>query len=200
MRKGWRTFFISLVPAVILSWIAFILIGTLLSRVCLERFPFAISALNAIPFLLPPAIYFAIDRSLVRTLLILIAVAIPLAIAIPGMEGVPQRSKQAETMRRMRAIMKAAEVFAAKTNRYPDANSIADLERQLGQALPATDSWCRPFGVTSNATGYQIVSFGLDGRPDGQPYVYARTFKLEDDIVAKDGIFLRAPEGVRESP
>jgi hypothetical protein len=193
MRKGWGTFFVLLIPAILLSWALFIAVGTLLSRVCLERSPMAIAGLQAIPFLLPPALYFLIDRALLRTFLMLVAVALPLAIAIPGMEGAPQRSKQKETARRMQAIMTAIENNAARTNKYPDAASIDDLQRQLGQPLPKVDAWCHPFAVAARASGYLIVSFGLDGKPDGKPYVYGKADRLEDDIVAKDGTFLRSP-------
>jgi type II secretory pathway pseudopilin PulG len=200
MSRGWIPLLIAIIPAMVLSFIFLIATGVLLEHVCLEQWPFAIALIRAIPFLLPPAIYFAIDRSLVRTLLMLIVVAILLAIATPGLEMAPQHSKQHETLRRMRTIMAALEKNAARTNRYPDANSVADLEKQLGQQLPHEDAWCHPFAIASNAAGYQIVSYGIDGKPDGTPYVYGQTYKLEDDIVAKDGTFLRKPEGVSESP
>ena len=201
MRRGWGFFFVALIPAILLSWALYIGIGVAaFSRMCLEPYPFAIGVLKAIPFLLPAALYFLIDRAVLRTFLVLVVVAIPLAIAIPGLENAPQRSKQKETVRRMRAIMTVLEANAVRTNRYPDANNINDLQRQLGQPLPQTDAWCHPFLVTSNKTGYQIVSLGMDRKPDGQPYVYGRPFRLEDDIVAKDGTFLRMPEGISESP
>ena len=199
-RRSWGAFFFLLIPAVLLSWGLFIAVGMTLSRVCLEESPLAIAALQAVPFLLPPALFFLIDRNVLRTFLMLIAVAIPLAIAIPGLEGAPQHSKQRETVRRMRAIVTAIEANAARTNRYPDANSMGDLQRQIRQPMPQVDAWCHPFAVASAAKSYQIVSFGLDGKPDGQPYVYARTYKLEDDIVVKDGTFLRMPEGTPDSP
>jgi len=196
--RGWRIFLVGVIPAIALSWIAFIVTGVVLSRVCLEEWPIVISLLGAIPFVLPAAIYFAIDHSLFRTFLILILVTIPLAIAIPSTEGAPERSKQRETLHRMRTIMTAIEVHVAKTNRRPDAKSISDLERQLGEPLPEVDAWCHPFAVSADANGYEIVSYGLGGVPDALPYVYGRTYKLEDDIVAKDGSFLRAPEGMPE--
>ena len=200
MRRGWGTFFVALIPAILLSWALFIAVGTLLSRLCLEQSPLAIRALKAIPFLLPPVLYFLIDRAVLRTFLMLVAVTIPLAIAIPSTEGATQRSKQKETVRRMRAIMMALDANATRTNRFPDANDIASLQRQLGVAIPLTDSWCHPFVVTSNARGYQIASLGMDGKRDTEPYVSGTTYKLEDDIVAKDGIFVRMPEGIRDSP
>ena len=195
-RKSWGAFFFLLFPTVLVSWALFIGIGVMLSHVCLEQSPFAIASLQAVPFLLPPALFFLIDRDVLRTFLVLVVVAIPLLIAIPGLEGAPQRSKQKETVRRMRVITEAVNVNFGLTNRYPDANSIADLQRQIGKPLPQVDAWCHPFAVASTATGYQIVSFGLGGKPDGQPYVFGQTYKLEDDIVAKDGIFLRMPDGL----
>src|ERR1700737_246232 len=107
MRRSWGTFFVALIPSILLSWALFIAVGTLLSRLCLEQSPVAIRALKAIPFLLPAALYFLIDRTLLRTFSMLVAVTIPLAIALPGVANAPQRSKQKETVRRMRAIMTA---------------------------------------------------------------------------------------------
>jgi hypothetical protein len=165
-------------------------------------------ALAAIPFLLPPALYFFIDRAttkqrvdvVIRTVMMAVAVALPLMIGIPSFEGATQRSKQKETVRRIRNIMTALDAHAVRTNRIPDANDIASLQRQLGVPLPLTDTWCHSFAVTSNANGYQIVSFGMDGKRDAEPYVAGQSYKPEDDIVARDGIFLRKPDGISDSP
>ena len=161
--------------------------------------------LAPVAILIVVASYFIIDRrwtkenigrTIIRSVVIFLAVTIGLAIEIPSGVTVGQRFRQKETLKRMRAIASVLDAERVRHGRYPDVDDVAALAGDL----PRDDAWSHSFALHSRANSYVLISYGLDGLPDVRSpadYQAAPTTRFEDDIVLHDGHFVRFPEGLQ---
>jgi general secretion pathway protein G len=132
-------------------------------------------------------------------LMLLAIVAIIAAIAIPNFLNAVDRGKQKRTMADVRSIGAALESYSVDQRAYPVAASVDDLREPLVpkyiKSLPEKDGWGRPLQVASTAEGYQLVSFGKDGVPQGCDGGSTSAFSA--DICFADGEFTQWPEGIQ---
>jgi general secretion pathway protein G len=142
---------------------------------------------------------------------ILIAViGILAAIAIPNLLTAQHRARQKRTMADIRSIGTALDGYATDNNRYPRANSVAELGPFLSPAyireVPIKDGWghdlryqCWP--EQDRCTDYALGSPGKDGaweHDSVDDYVPdTKTTDFDADIVWVDGTFVQYPEGVQ---
>ena len=173
-----------MIPAII---VAFVIWGVVQNLRSLYVLP---DGTRFLALLLPVAAYVVLERAWVtrrpagtiaRALVLLILILIPVGIVTPGLEGVFLRKRQKDSMMNMRAIGVAIEVYAVNHGHYPiTPGEIAGFST----TLPGKDAWGRPFLLDLSTTSYTILSRGFDPkRPD-------------DDIVYRDGQFIRQPEGI----
>ncbi len=111
-----------------------------------------------------------------------------------GLFGTWDRSRQARTMADMRSIAFAFEEIRQRDGRYPDARDIRTVLAATDARLPAADAWGNDYLVVSLASGFGLRSLGRDGRYDGGRD--GPTTSYDDDIVLRNGEFVRYPEGM----
>lgn len=131
-----------------------------------------------------------------RTIVIAVICALGLAVDLPSMLTIDQRLRQKETMQRMRTIAAALHTYAAAHHRYPAIDGVA----ALGAILPSEDGWSHRFALRSQADSYILVSYGSHGEPDvasPEKYPVGPTTAFDDDIVMRNGEFIRFPEGLQ---
>lgn len=130
-------------------------------------------------------------------------VGIVAAIAIPNLLTAQHRSKQTRTMADIRSVATAAEAYATDNNKYPEANSVAELSAALSptyiRTLPPLDGWGTPMKYERlGDTGYAIGSAGAD-KTFEQDSLSAYTSKpisdFNSDLVFANGEFVQAPAG-----
>lgn len=140
--------------------------------------------------------------------LLLYIPAVVAAIAIPNLLTATQRSKQKRSMADIRAIATAIETYGVEHNRYPEVANIDELapllEPKYIQRLPRVDGWGHAFVYRArcdngSCSSYTVASPGKDGTLE-QPLSdyddqFTATTTFDDDIVFRDGSFVRAPEG-----
>ena len=155
------------VPAIVIEYALFVVALGHSARSCSEA---GNRAVMTAALAIAPLLYFLIDHRatrerlwpvIARTAAITIVALLPVAIAYPGLQGAPAESKRRETMRRIERIAKQLEAYAENHNAYPVAQNVAELQRVLGGDLPATDAWCDPLVVASNAKHYSIAGHGI---------------------------------------
>lgn len=109
----------------------------------------------------------------------LIALAVNLGIAIPGIvmpnfRQAVERAKLKRTAADMRLIGEAMERYARDHHEYPQVETMADLSAALvpsyAEVIPEVDGWERDLAIDTNCLGgpcwdYRLVSFGSDGAP-----------------------------------
>jgi type II secretory pathway pseudopilin PulG len=142
---------------------------------------------------------------------IIIFLCISLTFALPDIHSAIQRSKQKQTMKDLRSIGTAVEVYQIDFNTYPICNDIDELAEFLQpnymRMVPKLDGWRNPFlyEVRNGGEDYCLISRGRDGVQDilipDKFDIYSFNIKLFDgfdhDIVFCDGQFTRYP-GVPE--
>lgn len=136
---------------------------------------------------------------------VLLVTAVLVACSSGGLPYSYQRRAE-QTMADIRYIATAWEARATDVNTYfvgrtEDGRvSYEDLSRALSptymRSLPRNDGWGNPFvfEVTSTGHGYNIRSFGANGRPD--PVVKGPTTDPNADIVYSNGLFVSYPAAV----
>ena len=126
-------------------------------------------------------------------------VGIIAAIAVPNFLHALGRAKQKRTLADMESIAVSIKSYAIDHNRYPDAESLQDLEVELVPTyvpeLPQTDGWGREFVIQSDAAGYMIQSAGGDGTFESDPPGGA-TSQVDADIILASGSFVQWPDGL----
>jgi type II secretory pathway pseudopilin PulG len=134
------------------------------------------------------------------------------AIAVPNLLNAIERGRQKRTMMDIRSVATAVESYGIDNNAYPEATSIDGLAPMLVptyiKALPRTDAWEQPFryeaydldpevagpdsyAVGSSAQGGDWEQAGLSDYEPGS------TQRFSEDIVWRDGKFIRWPEGTQ---
>jgi len=199
-RSGTGLVLLLALPAIFATvWLTFAVI------VRLPQDNAAFALLILAPLLLVTAIYFVIDRafikqsvgaSIVRSLIILLVAFLGLAVEIPSELTIAQRMHQKETMQRMRTIAAALRAYASTHHGFPVTDNVA----AAGANLPREDGWMHPFALRSRADSYFLMSYGSHGEPDvasPEKYPAGPTTRFEDDIVMRNGEFIRYPEGLQ---
>lgn len=115
-----------------------------------------------------------------------------LAIDLPSALTIGQRARQKETIARMRSIVAALADDSQKHGAYPNADTVA----AFNDRLPAEDGWGHSLQLHSRATEYVLTSYGLGGTADAQSSG-GPTTQPKDDIVVRNGLFVRYPEGLQ---
>ncbi|HLJ73028.1 MAG TPA: hypothetical protein VKU62_00485, partial [Thermoanaerobaculia bacterium] len=90
----------------------------------------------------------------------------------------------------------ALHTYAAMHHGYPAIDSVAEL----GANLPSEDGWSHRFALRSQANSYILMSYGSCGVPDvasPEKYSGGPTTAFDDDIVMRNGEFIRFPEGLQ---
>jgi len=136
------------------------------------------------------------------------------AIAIPNLLNAIERGKQKRTMSDIQVVAVAVEQHWQEHGAYPEAGTWPELTAQLEptyiQHVPATDPWQGEFRyeawTTDPGTGgpdsYGLASAAKEGKWEQaslKDYEEGTTQRYADDIVYKDGAFVRWPEGTQRS-
>jgi hypothetical protein len=112
--------------------------------------------------------------------------------------------KQKATVRDIRTIATAVEIYWVDMKAYPGPTRAAEevglflrgkLDPTYVKNLPATDAWGRPFWYSSDGKAYSLVSWGKDGIPDAQKGGATNSFDC--DIVFSNGAFFQWPSGTQ---
>jgi general secretion pathway protein G len=152
--------------------------------------------------------------TLIELLIVVAIIGVLAAIAVPNLLTALARARQKRSMADMRSIAQAWEARATDMGSYTSAGYTVSAGNLLSQdgvedllaptymrLMPTKDGWGNPWvfstNTSLNATRYQIVSAGRDGKavdgPDG-------TFTQFDcDIVYTNGQFISYPEGPQTS-
>ena len=117
--------------------------------------------------------------TLVEMLLVLVILAILAAIVIPKMAGRGQQAKEAAAKTDIAGIMTALNMFEVDTGGYP--SSLQALVSQPGNATgwrgpylnqlkpdPWGGEYVYSFPAKNNASGFDLMSMGPDGRVGGE--------------------------------
>lgn len=117
--------------------------------------------------------------TLVELLLVLVILAVLAAIVIPKFAGRSQQAKETAAKSQISSFETALDAFEVDTGSYPKSldalvNPPNGVDNWKGpymkKGIPA-DPWGNPYIYTYpgkyNPTGYDIVSYGLDGRAGG---------------------------------
>ena len=156
--------------------------------------------------------------TLIELMVVVLIVGIISAIAIPNLMTALERSRQKRTMADMRSLATAWEARNVETSRYNAAGfmvpgvtetvTVDQLELALAptyiRTMPKEDGWhhtlelytSQPWGSTSPAQAYAIISPGRDGQFQSQPTTGATT-NFDCDIVFSNGSFLQYPLGAQ---
>jgi len=141
------------------------------------------------------------------------------AIVIPNFLDATQKAKQKRTMAEMRSAETAIMSYYGDKESYPEgtASELAPLLAPYGYSGKLVDGWEHPLRYTClagaesepSAEGeaspaekkcgsFELASPGRDGKFENEPGQYAQgTFEptaYDDDIVVRDGNFLRWPQ------
>jgi len=159
--------------------------------------------------------------TLIELLIVVAAIAIIAAIAIPNLLSAMQRAKQKRSMADIRNMATAWEARATDTQSFTAAGAAdqaftwpaQDLTYDQGRSLlrptyfkelPKIDGWAMPFDfATDQPLGngipgriYGIRSLGRDRKADAA-IVRGATTQFACDIVYSNGGFVMFPEGVQ---
>lgn len=158
----------------------------------------------------PPLLYLVIDRRLTRgrpgpviarTVLMALLALLWIGIVYPGISNAPQRSRQKETMRRMRQIATILEAYQIDKVAYPVTTDIHQLHKIVGRVYGTfedQDAWCTPFVLESRPKTYTIISLAKDRKRNAAKPIVRETTNFDDDIIFSDGMFVQSPEGVQQ--
>ncbi len=104
--------------------------------------------------------------------------------------------KARATLNNMREIMVACETYGVDNGEYPSAKGVEELARLAPDyigVLPTTDFWGNTIEVFSSPNGYEIRSFGRDGKRDTAPPSGPMS-NYDADIVITDGGLAQYPD------
>jgi hypothetical protein len=102
------------------------------------------------------------------------------------------------TMKAMRTMAVACEAYAIDWGYYPTAESAVELAEVVtpiyAKTLDVEDAWGTEFEVNCSKKGYEIRSYGRDGKRDDHPPA-GMTGDLDADIVfsSREIRFTQAP-------
>ena len=96
--------------------------------------------------------------------------------------GAYTKEKLTNTMKDMRALGEAIEIYHIDLDVYPD--NIDQLHPDYMRNPPKLDAWRNEFvyNVSSDKQNYELISKGPDGK-----------LNTEDDIVISKGLFTKSP-------
>ena len=112
--------------------------------------------------------------------------------------------RQKATVRDIRTVGAAIEMFAVDHNVYPGPTQglvktrsylRPILEPTYLRNLPIADGWGQPFWYSSNGVDYTLISYSKDGNPDDQRGGVTNSFDC--DIVFAAGQFYQWPSGTQ---
>lgn len=137
------------------------------------------------------------------------------AIAVPNLLNAVERGKQKRTMTDIRTAATAVESYRIDHGTLPEAGSWPELaalvEPTYVKRLPGADGWQRAFRYEAwildpdspGPDSYGVASAGKGGiwqHPSLRDYEPGPTRDYRDDIVYRDGAFVRWPDGPQSGP
>ena len=110
--------------------------------------------------------------------------------------GAIDRGYQKHAMRDMRRIADCIASHKATHDRFPSVNNASELV--CDSPVPLKDHWGGSYVIAFANDSYYVISTARGREPDVErpsDYEPGTTTKFEDDIVLRDGEFIRWPEG-----
>jgi hypothetical protein len=125
----------------------------------------------------------------------------PIGLTVPSyLLGAADRGKQSRAMRDLRQIGQVVESLQHRRS-LPALHGQSVLALgPCGEALLRWDPWGGEYRVFADSAGYAVISGGSDQAldlADPDDYDERPTIDFEDDIVLRNGHFVRWPEGQR---
>lgn len=132
--------------------------------------------------------------TLIEMLVVMCLIGMSAAITLPALAYKIQRGKQLQTLDQMQILKTGLDEYWAKHCHTLPAD-LSGLKGDTVLGIPS-DGWGRAFGYTKNSeTSYELWSLGSDGVVE--THAAAITSTWGSDIVVKDSVFVRYPQGTQ---